>query len=321
MGYEPAIVRAATERHAEARERRAAALTARYDRARAAVPELGELDRQLRQVIARVVSAALTKGADPAAAVAEQREKSLALQRRRAELLRAAGFDPAELDGAPQCPRCEDAGWAKGKMCVCLRALCAEEQAKALSSLLDLGGQSFETFSLDWYGQHRTEMSMVLEICREYASRFGRYPIKNLYFHGKAGLGKTFLSASIARVVVQRGYSVVYDTAGSIFAAFEAQKFDRDEGAGDDTKRYLNCDLLILDDLGSEFVTPFVQSALYTVLNTRLIAGRHTIVSSNLSLKELDTRYEPQIVSRLRGEFRGLPFFGEDIRQQRKKKG
>jgi DNA replication protein DnaC len=136
-------------------------------------------------------------------------------------------------------------------------------------------------------------------------------------------LGKTFLSACIARTVSENGYSVVYDTAGNIFAQFEARKFQRDaqdaQEAKDDTRRYLSCDLLILDDLGSELTTQFVQSALYELINTRMVAGKHTVISSNLSMEEAARRYSPQIASRLAGEYHVLHFFGDDIRLLKKK--
>ena len=216
-------------------------------------------------------------------------------------------------------------------MCDCLKVLCTQEQIKELSQLLDLGEQSFDTFDLGFYSPEawpawgrspRENMEKVLKICRDYAQNFGRYYFNNLFLSGSTGLGKTFLSACIARTVSENGFSVVYDTAGEVFARFETQKFSRDEEdareARDDTRRYLRCDLLILDDLGSEMTTPFVQSALYQLVNSRLTAEKRTVISSNLTMDDVRGRYSPQIASRLEGEYRVLPFFGEDIRLQRK---
>ena len=200
-----------------------------------------------------------------------------------------------------------------------------------LSKLLDLGEQSFDAFRLDYYSQTpwpgrgtspRENMEFVHEVCLSYARKFGKFPIKNLFLSGAPGLGKTFLSACIARTVSERGHSVVYDTAGNVFAQFEARKFQRDSADGreakDETRRYLNCDLLILDDLGSELTTQFTQSALYELVNTRLVGGRHTVISSNLSMEEAARRYAPQIASRLEGEYHILHFFGDDIRLLKK---
>lgn len=216
-------------------------------------------------------------------------------------------------------------------MCDCLRSLCTQEQIRELSKLLDLGEQSFDSFSLDYYSplpwpgeslSPRENMEFIFDVCSSYARKFGRFYFRNLFLTGAPGLGKTFLSACIARTVSESGFSVVYDTAVNIFTRFEEQKFARDRleagEAKDETRRYLGCDLLILDDLGSELSTPFVQSALYTLINTRLTADKRTVISSNLTMDQVRARYTPQIASRLEGEYRVLPFYGEDIRLLRK---
>jgi DNA replication protein DnaC len=195
-----------------------------------------------------------------------------------------------------------------------------------LSSLLKLGTETFETFKLDYYSDEpnangaspRRTMRIIFEICQNYAHKFGAKS-NNLFFVGAPGLGKTFLSACIARVVAESGFSVVYDTAGAIFAKFEDAKFSREEDdrqeARKETRRILECDLLILDDLGTELVTSFTISALYEIVNTRLITGKKTIISTNMGLEELRARYSMQIMSRLEGEYEALTFSGEDIRK------
>ena len=155
-------------------------------------------------------------------------------------------------------------------------------------------------------------------MCEGFARQFPDYPLKNLLLSGGTGLGKTFLSGCIAREVSRRGYSVVYDTAISLFAACETRRFTRDAGeerqARDDTRRYLGCDLLILDDLGSELTTPLAQTTLYEVVNTRLQAGRHTVISTNLSMDHIAARYTPQLTSRIGGLYQELTFYGNDLR-------
>ena len=140
----------------------------------------------------------------------------------------------------------------------------------------------------------------------------------DLLLQGGTGLGKTYLSACIARVVADKGCSVCYDSASSALEAFERQKFSRDpeeaEAAAVRVRRMLSCDLMLLDDLGTEMVTPMSLSALYTLINTRLVNGRRTVISTNCSDEDLQSRYTPQIVSRLNGEFLHLPFVGQDIR-------
>ena len=331
MGYDANVLHRATQRLEQGRRERRERVEGLRRDAYAHQPKLERLDRQLQQTMAQLVAAALRQGEDPAQAVRAVKEENLAIQQERAVLLGALGLPEDALDDKPACPLCGDTGWQGAKMCRCLRELCAREQIAELSKLLDLGEQSFDTFRMDYYSQTpwpggtspRENMELVYEVCLNYAQKFGRFPICNLFLTGAPGLGKTFLSACIARTVSEKGHSVVYDTAGNIFAQFEARKFQRDSADGqearDETRRYLNCDLLILDDLGSELVTQFTQSALYELVNSRLVGERHTVISTNLTLEEAARRYPPQIASRLEGEYHALHFFGDDIRLLKKR--
>lgn len=331
MPYDANVLRRATRRlEEESRLRREKAERARLN-AYKKEPRLEQLDRRIRGTMAGLVAATLRQGGDVAAAVRAVREENQDLQRERAVLLGGLGLPEDALDDKPACPLCRDTGWQGAKMCRCLRELCAREQIRELSKLLDLGEQSFDAFRLDYYSQTpypgrgnspRGNMELVYDVCLNYATKFGRFRIKNLFLSGAPGLGKTFLSACIARTVSENGFSVVYDTAGSVFSQFEARKFLRDSPDGadarDETRRYLNCDLLILDDLGSELTTQFTQSALYELVNTRLVGDKHTVISSNLSMEDVARRYVPQIASRLDGEYHVLHFFGDDIRLLKK---
>ncbi|MEG1857773.1 MAG: ATP-binding protein [Pseudoflavonifractor sp.] len=332
MAYEQAVLRRATAKLDTMRKQREEQDEARKREIYRKLPRVAEIDRQLRRTIVDIISSSLRSGTDPVPAIGVIRDKNLSLQAERTQLLVAHGYPADGLDPHPACPKCGDTGWQGAEMCACLKALCAEEQIRELSKLLDLGEQSFDSFALDYYStvprsggiSPRENMEMVYEICGDYARKFGRYYFNNLFLSGAPGLGKTFLSACIARTVSENGFSVVYDTAVNIFARFEEQKFSRDADdtrqARDETRRYRSCDLLILDDLGSEMTTPFVQSALYTLINARLTADKKTVISSNLSMDEVRRRYAPQIASRLEGEYRVLPFFGDDIRILRKQK-
>ena len=161
-------------------------------------------------------------------------------------------------------------------------------------------------------------MRIVRDAGRKFADNFPNVS-SNLLFQGGPGLGKTFLSACIARVVAEKGCSVCYDSAVSALEAFEKQKFSRDpdeaDAASARVRRMLDCDLMILDDLGTEMVTPMSVSALYTLINTRLVNRRKMIISTNCSEEELAKKYTPQICSRIAGEFIALPFVGQDIRK------
>ena len=333
MAYDSVVLRRASRRLEEARKARQRDQDELRRRLFSQCPELSDIDRQLRGAILDILSSSLRRGSDPGPALQVIRDRNMDLQVRQAQLLQELGYSADALDEVPACKTCGDSGWVGVKMCSCLQALCAQEQVKELSKLLDLGEQSFDVFSLDWYSplpwsgealSPKENMEFIYDFCLNYAQKFGKFLFPNLFLTGDPGLGKTFLSACIARTVAENGFSVVYDTAVNLFARFEEQKFSRDAQEGqearDETRRYLNCDLLILDDLGSELTTPFVRSALYTLVNTRLTQNRATIISTNLSMDGMRARYNGQTASRLEGEYRVLRFYGEDIRLQRKSK-
>lgn len=333
MSYDAAIVQRASARLArrkEIRERRRWDLEQELYRRQ---PRLRELDRAIGGTMAELAGLAISGKPIQADGpeIADIRRRNLELQAQRAELLHTLGYEPDTLDPTPACTKCGDSGWAGAEMCTCLKELCAQEQMKALTALLNLTDeQNFDRLRLDvysdqpWEGKRspRENMKRVVTVCEGFARRFPDYPLHNLLLSGGTGLGKTFLSGCIAREVSGRGYSVVYDTAISLFSTFEAKKFSRDLGqerqARDDTRRYLNCDLLILDDLGSELTTPLAQSTLYEVVNSRLQGGKHTIISTNLSMEQIGARYTPQVVSRLAGAYQELTFYGDDIRRMRR---
>lgn len=329
MAYDGKVMRRALERFEEDRRAREDREAGRREEILRRCPRLEEIDRELRGTMARLVAVTFRRGKDPGEEIALLRSRNLGLQAERKALLEGLGLPEDCLEEKPACPLCGDTGYHQGRVCRCLRGYYAREQQKELSRMLDLGSQSFDTFSLDWYsdevepGQRvsaRTHMEeRVYNSCAEFAHQFGRR-FENLLFFGAPGLGKTHLSAAIAREVSAAGWSVVYDTAGRIFRLFEEWKFGREEEAGEDAERVLRCDLLILDDLGTELTTAFVQSALYEIINTRLMERRSTILSTNLMPDELERRYSPQAASRIQGEYQLLPFVGEDIRRLRKER-
>ena len=332
MPYDGKILSRAMARFDEDKQRRARQFRERQQQLFAREPELADIDRRLRGTMSQIITRALKGGRDPVPAIHAIRDENLALQRRRGELLTALGYPADYLEEKPRCARCGDAGFLPdGSMCACLRSYYAREQIAELSHMLDIGSQSFDTFRLDYYSTDRGGLPRSpreaaqrnLEICQSFARDF-RPGKQNLLLFGAPGLGKTFLSACIARVVSEDGFSVVYDTAGHVFSQFESAKFRRDDDgdtAGEDVERCMNCDLLILDDLGTEMTTSFVQSALYQLLNGRLLAGKSTVISTNLDPEELGRRYGAPLLSRLEGEYQLLPFVGTDIRRLKREQG
>lgn len=289
------------------------------------LPGLRAIDARLAELVGETAQSVWGGGRS----IDQIREESLSLQADRAELLVSGGFPADWLDGAWSCSKCHDTGYVEGRMCSCLREEYDRQRAASLSALLKLGNERFEAFDLTYYSDTpdpstgispRSQMKLVYDFCLDYAAHFGKNSL-NLLFRGGTGLGKTFLSACIARVVSGKGFSVVYETVVDALGAFETQKFRPDESADDRVDRLLDCELLILDDLGTEMVTEFSRSALYTLINTRLLRGGRTIVSTNLDWASLRAVYTPQICSRLEGEYQDLPFTGTDIRLIRKERG
>ncbi len=289
------------------------------------VPEVRRIDAALRALMGEVISASLKKGEAAKREIDSISARSTELCADKAEALVEAGYPADYLEDVYSCEVCRDTGYtASGELCTCLMKLYEEEKSAYLSSIPGHEGDSFSAFSLDYYtGADRELMEMTLNFCRSYALSFGESS-PNLLFRGGTGLGKTFLSGCVAKAVSDKGFSVVYETAGDAFAAFEDRKFSRDpaqsEAAGERVRRILDCELLILDDLGTEMSTSFTHSALYNIINSRLTAGKKTIVSTNLTAEEMSERYTPQVVSRIFGEYDTVPFRGRDIRAIKKER-
>ena len=314
MAYSMDVVIRARERLASAKADRESLIRRHLLEAYAQVPRLREIDRLLRQTMATTVQAAFTKGGDVQTMIAQVKAENLHLQEERKALI-DAHFEPGYLDESPICSRCGGSGYIGSTMCDCLLRLCREEQKKELN-LLSGNDETFDQFRLDYYPERdniRLLMERVYTACRRYAETFGEKS-GNLLFSGDTGLGKTFLSACIAKTVAERGFSVVYETAGHLFSRLERAKFDGDEDARKETGKYTTCDLLIVDDLGTEMPGQFTTAALYALINDRILSGKATIISTNLNTEDLARRYNPQIASRLRGSFQRLAFLGEDIR-------
>ena len=329
MAYDGKVMSRALQRFEQDRQNRQDQFQQRRERIFLRQPRLRQIENELRGTMSRIISTALRQGTDPRPAVERLRDENLRLQQEKHTILRQMGLPEDCLDEQAACALCGDTGYCNGRVCQCLRRYYAQEQQKELSRMLDLGSQSFDSFDLDYYSdlrapgqpksarQHMEER--VYETCVNYAHSFGKR-MNNLLLFGAPGLGKTHLSAAIARDVSGNGFSVVYDTATHVFERFEMQKFSREDEADADVERILNCDLLILDDLGTEMTTAFVQSALYTIVNTRLMEKRSTIISTNLSPSQLGQRYTPQLASRIEGEYQLLPFVGDDIRKQKRER-
>lgn len=282
-------------------------------------PRLSELDRQIQRVFLDALSHPESETMEAASV------ESLTLQEKRASLLRSMGASPEVFEDEPLCPVCNDSGIMGGEMCACLLERYHTLQTAELSSLLNLRNQSFGTFDANVFsdtfepsinGSPRRNIEDIRELCQIYCAHFDT-KFENMVFSGLPGTGKTFLAACVAGAVSKHGYSVTYGTAAHHLGRMEALHF----GRGDDETeaavgKLTGCDLLIIDDLGAEFLTPFTQSALLELINTRVIKNKRMLICTNLSKNDIPTRYSAALASRLDGEFLWLDFYGRDLRQR-----
>ena len=324
MAYTNTILNRARARLREDNERKRAEYEDHLAKAYSLRPRLREIDRALRGTSAQVAALIFQHEGDPDADLVRLREENQRLQNERQWILDEAELPDGYLDDSPVCGLCGGTGYVGSQMCECLRELCRQEQKRALAALLPTGRERFEGFSLEVYPERfypelgtsaRILMQKNLNYCKKYAAEFTP-AARSLLFSGATGLGKTFLSACIARQVAESGHSVVYATAGKLFADYEAVKFERAEP--DSLRDYRDCDLLIIDDLGTEMTTEFVKAALYEVVNSRLLDRKAAVISTNLNERDLEARYGGQIASRLLGSYRVVYFLGDDIRRMRK---
>ena len=320
MAYSAEVVSRARARLAQAKEDRESENRQHLAVAYARVPRIREIDMLLRRTMAQAAYAAFQQGSDGRELLEQARQQNLELQQERA-ILAMENFEEGYLDDSPICDKCGGSGYIGTNMCECLRELCRQEQKKEVS-ILSGSRDTFNQFRLDYYPDRadpkygaspRTIMERNLKVCRTYALTFTK-DAGNLLFVGGTGLGKTFLSACIARAVADRGCSVVYESAGHLFSKLAQAKFNPSEEPRREAARFSACVLLILDDLGTEMPSQFTTAALYTLLNDRILENKPLVISTNLTIDELGRRYSPQIASRLNGNFLLLPFVGEDIR-------
>lgn len=320
MAYSQDVVRRARARLAQQKADKESIYRQHLQQAYAAQPRLRQIDIDLRRSMTQAAQVVFTRGGDPVAAMEQVKQENLALQQERRSLVEKH-FSPNYLDDTPICPHCGGNGYMGSTMCRCLARLCLQEQKREIANLTT-GEERFETFRLDYYPDRpdraygaspRSIMTLTLDRCRSYADAFTQ-GIGNLLFVGGTGLGKTFLSACIANAVTDKGYSVAYESAPQLFSKLEKDRFSPSEETRLQAAKFADCDLLIIDDLGTEMPGNFVTAALYSLLNDRLLSGKSMIISTNLNAEEIARRYSPQIASRLQGSFKGLTFVGEDIR-------
>lgn len=290
------------------------------------VPQIRHLDDAMSTQAVRCARRLLDGDGRARQALKSQLED---LGEQKAALLEAHGYAPDYMEMRYQCPKCQDSGYVEGKKCRCFKReeislLYAQSNIKEI-----LERENFSTFTFQYYDNKEViaqigrtvadYMRQVYAWCREYVENFAEQG-GNLIFTGSTGVGKTFLSNCIARELIDRYQSVIYLSAGDLVDIFSKNQFyhDVEEEMQDVYRHILDCDLLIIDDLGTELNNGFVSSRLFYCVNERLIGRKGTIISTNLSMDMLRDRYSDRISSRIISQYSVIPLYGGDIRTKKR---
>ena len=323
MAYDADLIREIEMEYEETRQNNAMDLENRKRVIFAKIPRLGEIDFEIKSLGLKLYKIALS-GDDVKPKIDELRAEQKKLLETKKSLLIANGYPEDELSERYVCSICRDTGSHDAKPCVCYKKKLIEKayQQSNLSALL--AHQSFDTFDMEFYSVEkdrfgvspREHMVSILEHCKSFVKDFDKSDV-NLLFWGDPGLGKTFLSTCIAKELIATNHSVIYETAYKTFSMLEELKFkrsDNEEKLKFKVDKLYSCDLLILDDLGSEFATQYTTAALFDIINSRLIAGKKTVINTNLMIDDIGKKYGERVVSRILGHYKLFEFLGKDIR-------
>lgn len=276
-------------------------------------PELEIIEREMSKDAVHVARLTLSGDPDAQQTIAEIAKRNLRLQDDRKSVFEQNGLDLSYLMPNYSCKICSDSGYDKnGKLCSCVRSLAKKMAYDELNKSTPLDKCTFESFNIERYPENaRRTMRGIFEFCKNYAYNFNKKS-ESLMFMGGTGLGKTHLSLAIAGTVTENGGGVIYGSLHSMLSKIENEHFSQNSSYTLDS--VCNCDLLIIDDLGAEFSTPFTKSTVYEIINTRLLNSKPVIISTNLDVAEMEKIYSQRIVSRICGCYRCFEFAGEDLR-------
>lgn len=280
----------------------------------AKTPEVGKIEEQLIKEGSRLLSCVLNRCDD-----FENIKKNIqGLQRDKAKTLVDAGFKEDYLDEIFSCQVCGDTGFVEGRRCSCLKNLISK-YIGANSNLTEyMRSHTFENFDVSLFArQDEKTLKIMQKICDmaiEFANSFDTTH-ENFLIMGNAGTGKTYITSCIANRALERGKTVYYQTAYKLFEFFEEAKFGKENEDAQEVVKYVyDVDLLIIDDLGTEFSTQFTSAAFFDIINSRITAGKSTIISSNLGFEELSNIYSQRITSRFMGDYTIVQTMGKDLR-------
>lgn len=272
------------------------------------IPELKSIDIALSACGAKAMNAAMAGKTEE---LKKYEKESARLKAEKKEILSSVNIsEPTAV-----CTECNDTGYKANALCNCVKRLAKELVYKDLSREMPIDNRRFENFSLEYYGESKNKMSQILSTVKAYAENFTASG-ENMLFLGGVGLGKTHLSMAVINTVTEKGYGVIYGSAQNLFSQIEKEHFAYN-GQSSKSDALLNCDLLVIDDLGTEFSTSFTVAQFYNIVNTRINNGKSTIINTNLTLQEIEKNYTPRVLSRLVGNYKIMRFEGTDIRMQK----
>lgn len=290
----------------------------RSEQLRREFPAIANIDASLQNVSLKIMQAAMCGKQELDQKLVSVKSENDNLLLKRASVLEQNGYS-ADYD-SPQygCKLCSDTGYIGLSFCECVKKSFNTDQYTGSGLGKALYNKDFDSFSLNYYSNkngneisERENMTILFNQCQRYAQRFS-ISSDNILMIGGTGLGKTHISAAIAKVVLSKGYYVIYDSAQNIFDGYEAVRFGKE--IKENIKKYENCDLLIIDDLGAECMTQYTVAVFSLLLNWRIVNSKPTIISTNFTPQQIKKSYGERIYSRLMGEFLIMRFTGQDIR-------
>ena len=298
------------------------------------IPEIEDIDRDIATVGLRF-SAKIINGNISADEISDLMQKEIhELKLKKSELLKKHGLSIDVFDVPYECDICKDTGIIDGDKCQCYKQKIKKFMANASSKIsnmpADFENINFKNADFSFYSKDIDKSvgvspydnaKNIYRICHNFCKDFGK-EYDNLYIYGPAGVGKTHLTSCIVAELINKGHGVIYQTSYKLFKFLEDCHFGRSNIENSEMLKnsIYDCELLIIDDFGTEFINSYTQSALFDLLNTRLLEKRATIINSNLNLNDVRSTYTDRISSRIMGEFTLLKFVGDDIRLIKKER-
>jgi len=295
------------------------------------IPEIKSIDDEVSKIGLELAKLVLLNPQDKDSIIAQSKDKMQELKLKKEELLNRYNVPNGYLDLQHSCNVCKDKGFLQnGHKCNCLKQEIINEAYKMSNLSRMLESQNFNNINTNIFSDEifedsnispRQNFLQIVSTCESFVFNFDRDNDENLLFYGDTGLGKTFMCNCIAKSLLDRGHLVIYQTAFKMFEIIEDYKFKNSENhiSKDNYDNLFDCDLLIIDDLGTELTNSFTNSELFNILNTRLLTGKKTIISTNLSPMQLGSNYAQRIFSRIFDRFKMVKFIGNDLRWENKK--